>query len=64
MASQTIALFRYLMLGIMSRRLFALLAILVLVAVLSASFIQELAIINGAAIMATHVFFRGEDRGG
>ena len=55
MASQTIALFRYLMLGIMSRRLFALLAILVLVAVLSASFIQELAIINGAAIVGAWV---------
>jgi ABC-type transport system involved in multi-copper enzyme maturation permease subunit len=50
MTRQTIALFRYLLLGIMSRRLFVLLAALTLAAVLSASFIEELAIINGAAI--------------
>jgi len=53
--SQTIALFRYLMLGIMSRRLFVLLAVLVLTAVLSASFIEELAIINGAAIVSAFI---------
>jgi ABC-type transport system involved in multi-copper enzyme maturation permease subunit len=55
MASQTIALFRYLMLGIISRRLLVLLAVLVLSAVLSASFIEELAIINGAAIVNAYV---------
>lgn len=55
MTSQTIALFRYLMLGIVSRRLFALLAILLLAAVLSGSFLQELAIINGAAITSAFV---------
>ncbi|MCP4765372.1 MAG: hypothetical protein GY875_03800 [Gammaproteobacteria bacterium] len=55
MTSQTIALFRYLMLGIMSRRLFGLLAVLVLAAVLSASFIEELAIINGTAIVGAWV---------
>ncbi len=55
MTSQTIALFRYLMLGIMSRRLFVLLAVLVLAAVLSASFIEELAIINGAAIVSAFI---------
>ena len=55
MTGQTIALFRYLMLGIMSRRLFVLLGVLVLAAVLSASFIEELAIINGAAIVSAYV---------
>lgn len=55
MTGQTIALFRYLMLGIMSRRLFALLVILILVAVLSGSFITELAIINGTAIVTAFV---------
>ena len=43
------------MLGIVSRRLFALLAILLLAAVLSGSFLQELAIINGAAITSAFV---------
>jgi ABC-type Na+ efflux pump permease subunit len=51
MTKQTIALFRYLMLGIISRRLFALLAVMLLVALLCGSFIQELAIINGGAIV-------------
>jgi ABC-type Na+ efflux pump permease subunit len=55
MTSQTIALFRYLMLGIVSRRLFVLLAILLLAAVLGGSFLQELAIINGAAIVSAFV---------
>jgi ABC-type Na+ efflux pump permease subunit len=55
MTSQTIALFRYLMLGIVSRRLFSLLAILLLAAVLCGSFLQELAIINGAAIVSAFV---------
>ena len=55
MASQTIALFRYLMLGIMSRRLLVLLGVVVLAAVLSAGFIEELAIINGAAIVSAYV---------
>jgi ABC-type transport system involved in multi-copper enzyme maturation permease subunit len=43
------------MLGIVSRRLFALLAILLLAAVLGGSFLQELAIINGAAITSAFV---------
>ncbi|MCP4335443.1 MAG: hypothetical protein GY785_22560 [Gammaproteobacteria bacterium] len=55
MTRQTIALFRYLMLGIMSRRLFVLLAFLVLAALLSASFIDELAITNGNAISAAFI---------
>ena len=55
MTSQTIALFRYLMLGIISRRLFVLLAILLFTAVLSGSFIQELAIINSGAIVSAFV---------
>jgi ABC-type Na+ efflux pump permease subunit len=55
MTSQTIALFRYLMLGIVGRRLYALLAILLLVALLCGSFLQELAIINGAAIVSAFV---------
>lgn len=52
MIAQTISLFRYLMLGILSRRLFILLSILVLVAVLCGSFFGEIAIINGEAIVA------------
>ena len=55
MISQTIALFRYLMLGIISRRLFVLLAVLLLVAVLGAGFIDELAMINGEAIVGAFV---------
>lgn len=55
MTGQTIALFRYLMLGIMSRRLLVLLFLLVLVAVLSGSFMHELAIINGSAIVAAFI---------
>ena len=55
MSSQTIALFRFMMLGIMGRRLVVLLAILLLVAVLFGGFIAELAIINGAAIVTAFV---------
>jgi hypothetical protein len=50
MHSQTISLFRFLMLGILSKRLFVLVAIMMLAAVLGGSFINELAIINGDAI--------------
>ena len=50
MMNQTIALFRFLMLGILNRRLFALVAVLLLLAVLAASFAGEVAIINSQAI--------------
>ena len=43
------------MLGIMSRRLFVLLAVLVLAAALSGGFIEELAIINGEAIVSAFI---------
>ena len=52
MIAQTISLFRYLMLGILGRRLFILVSILALVAALAGSFFGELAIINGEAIVA------------
>ncbi len=55
MLAQTISLFRYQMLGILSRRLFVLLAILVLVAVFSGNFISEIAIINGERIVGAWV---------
>ena len=55
MISQTIALFRYLMLGIISRRLFVLLALLLVTALLGSSFMHELTIINGAAISTAFV---------
>ena len=55
MRSQTISLFRFLMLGILSKRLLVLVTIMVLGAVLSGSFINELAIINGAAIQTAFV---------
>ena len=55
MFAQTISLFRYLMLGIISRRLFLLLAILLLVAVLAGSFIGELAIINSTATVSAFI---------
>ncbi len=55
MPAQTIALFRFLMLGITGRRLFVLLGILLLVAVLAASFVDELAIIHGDAIVAAFI---------
>ena len=48
-------MFRFLMLGILSKRLLVLVAIMVLGAVLSGSFIHELAIINGAAIQTAFV---------
>ena len=55
MSAQTISLFRYLMLGIMSRRLFVMIAILALVAVLCGSFVGELAIINSDAIVSAFI---------
>jgi len=55
MRSQTISLFRFLMLGILSKRLFVLMAIMVLAAVLGGSFINELAIIKGDAIQTAFV---------
>jgi len=50
MIGQTISLFRYLMLGILNLRLFVLVLILVIAAVLLSSFITELAIINSREI--------------
>jgi len=55
MPAQTISLFRYLMLGIISRRLLVLLVVLLLAAVLTGSFIDELAIINGEAIVTAFI---------
>ena len=55
MVQQTIALFRYLMLGIVSRRLFIALALLMLLATLGSGFVHELTIINGDAIVAALV---------
>lgn len=55
MFAQTISLFRYLMLGIMSRRLLIMIAILVLVAGLGGSFVGELAIINSNAVVSAFV---------
>ena len=55
MHSQTISLFRFLMLGILSKRLLILVAIMLFAAMLSGSFINELAIINGAAIQTAFV---------
>ncbi len=55
MPAQTIALFRYLMLGIIGRRLLVLLAVPVLFAVLAAGFIDELAIIDGRAIVGAFI---------
>jgi hypothetical protein len=55
MHGQTISLFHFLMLGILSRRLLVLVAIMVLAAVLGGSFIDELAIINGAAVQVAFV---------
>jgi len=55
MNSQTISLFRFLMLGILSKRLLVLVAVMVLGAALSGSFIHELAIIDGAAIQSAFV---------
>ena len=55
MSSQTIALFRFLMLGIMGRRLWVLIGILLAVALIAAGFIGELSIINGDAIVAAFI---------
>lgn len=55
MHSQTISLFRFLMLGILSKRLLVLVSTMVLGAVLSGSFINELAMINADAIQAAFV---------
>jgi hypothetical protein len=55
MHSQTISLFRFLMLGILSKRLFVLVAIMMLAAVLGGSFINELAIINADAVQTAFV---------
>jgi hypothetical protein len=52
MIRQTISLFRYLMLGIVNLRLFVLIFILVIAALLLSSFITELAIINSQQIAA------------
>ncbi len=52
MMSQTISLFRFLLLGVINLRLFALVSILVIVAGLLSSFITELAIVNSHAIAA------------
>ena len=55
MFNQTIALFRFMMLGILGRRFAVLLLILLLAAALSAGFLSELAIIDGAATVAAYV---------
>ena len=55
MPAQTIALFRYLTLGILGRRLWVLIAILLVVALLAAAFVGELSIINRDAIVAAFV---------
>jgi ABC-type transport system involved in multi-copper enzyme maturation permease subunit len=52
MIRQTIALFRFMMLGILSSRLVVLAGVLLLVGVLCGSFLAELAIINSPAIVA------------
>jgi len=48
--AQTITLFRYFMLGILNRRLFGLLSVLLVVAFLVSGFVYELAIINSREI--------------
>lgn len=50
MIAQTISLFRYLLLSILNKRLFALILILIVVAILLAGFVSELAIINSQRI--------------
>jgi len=55
MFAQTISLFRYLMLGILSRRLLVLVLVLVVLTMLVGSFFSELAIINGKAIVVALV---------
>ena len=55
MFAQTIALFKYLMLGILSRRLLLLTLVLALLSVLVGGFFSELAIINGREIVVALV---------
>ncbi len=55
MNRQTISLFRFLMLGILGKRLLALVAVMLLGAVLGGSFVNELAMINGDAIQSAFV---------
>lgn len=55
MPSQTISLFRFMMLGILGRRFAVLMAVLLLVAALGGGFIGELAIIDGQSIVAAFV---------
>ena len=55
MFAQTISLFRYLMLGILSRRLLVLVLVLTVLTMLVGSFFSELAMINGKAIMVALV---------
>lgn len=55
MFAQTISLFRYLMLGILSRRLLLLVLVLAVLAMLVGSFFSELAIINADAIVVALV---------
>lgn len=52
MVGQTISLFRYLLLGVVNRRLAVLVLILFVVGILLASFVSELAIINSERISA------------
>ncbi|MFT6372801.1 MAG: hypothetical protein ACJAZT_001555 [Gammaproteobacteria bacterium] len=52
MSGQTISLFRYLLLGVVNRRLAILVCILILVSALLGSFVSELAIINSHNISA------------
>ena len=52
MMGQTISLFRFLLLGVINLRLFALVSVLVIVAGLLSSFITELAIVNSDEIAA------------
>ena len=51
MLAQTISLFKYLMLGILSRRLLLLVLVLAVLTMLVGGFFSELAIINGKAIV-------------
>lgn len=55
MFAQTISLFRYLMLGILSRRLLLLTLVLAVLAMLAGGFFSELAIINGREIVVALV---------
>jgi ABC-type Na+ efflux pump permease subunit len=55
MFAQTISLFRYLMLGILSRRLLVVVLVLALLTMLVGNFFSELAIINGKAIVVALV---------